>query len=178
MRLVVVGTSGTGKTYFSARLAAALACPHIELDGLYWGPNWQAVPQADFAKAVTLATEGDAWVADGNYSVVRELLWGRATHIVWLNLPQRVVLMQLLRRTLGLALSGATLYSGNKESLRTAFLSKKSVLWWSLTTYGKNKKRYAALRDSAQYAHLQWIEVKHPRSMEAVIQALAEQGRP
>lgn len=56
LRVVVVGTSGAGKTTFSAALAARLGCTHVELDRLYWGPGWQAVPHERFEHAVERAT--------------------------------------------------------------------------------------------------------------------------
>ena len=47
--------------------------------------------------------DGAALVADGNYSAVRELLWGRATHVVWLNFGRWTVFSRVLRRTLARA---------------------------------------------------------------------------
>ena len=38
-RIAVIGTSCSGKTHFSKRLAACLDIPHVELDALYWGPD-------------------------------------------------------------------------------------------------------------------------------------------
>ena len=43
-RVIVIGTSGSGKTTMAKRLAERLAAPHIELDGLHWGPNWTEEP--------------------------------------------------------------------------------------------------------------------------------------
>ncbi|WP_369818123.1 hypothetical protein [Acidovorax sp. Root219] len=79
MRYVIVGTSGAGKSTFAAALAHATGSPHIELDALYWGPEWTAVPHEQFEARVRSATEGECWVADGNYTALREVLWGRAT---------------------------------------------------------------------------------------------------
>ncbi|WP_428001083.1 hypothetical protein [Acidovorax sp.] len=79
MRYVIVGTSGAGKSTFAAALVQATGCPHIELDALYWGPEWTAVPHEQFEARVRSATEGECWVADGNYTALREVLWGRAT---------------------------------------------------------------------------------------------------
>ena len=42
-RIAVVGTSGAGKTTFSARLAARLDCPHIELDAFQHRPQRRRV---------------------------------------------------------------------------------------------------------------------------------------
>ena len=72
MRYIVIGTSGAGKTTFAAALAQALGCCHIELDRLYWGPHWQAVPTAQFRAATQQATTPARWAADGNYSAVRD----------------------------------------------------------------------------------------------------------
>ena len=81
-RVVVVGTSGTGKTTVASRIAAALGAPHVELDGLHWGPDWTEIPDEEFRSRTIEATSGESWVADGNYSVVRDILWSRADTIV------------------------------------------------------------------------------------------------
>lgn len=96
-RVVVIGTSGSGKTYLAARLAAALGYPHIELDTLHWLPDWQERSLEDFRTRVTAAAAGETWVADGNYSKVRDILWRRATSLVWLNYS-RAIASLLLRR--------------------------------------------------------------------------------
>lgn len=80
MRFVIVGTSGVGKSTFANALANATGYPFIELDGLYWGKNWRAVPHEKFENSVLASTAGDSWVVDGNYSAVRDVLWARATH--------------------------------------------------------------------------------------------------
>src|SRR5215470_14691924 len=97
-RVVVVGSSGTGKTTMARQLAHTFACPHIELDALYWGPNW--TPRGDFVDRVRKATAVERWVADGNYRIVRDYLWGRATALVWLNYSFPVAFGRALKRTL------------------------------------------------------------------------------
>jgi len=84
VRIVVVGTSGAGKTTLAKNIAAALAIPHIELDALHWDPDWRGLSVTDpdeFIRRVAAATAGDAWVVDGNYGLVRALTWRRATHL-------------------------------------------------------------------------------------------------
>ena len=39
-RIAVIGTTGSGKTSFSKRVAATLSAPRIELDALYHEPGW------------------------------------------------------------------------------------------------------------------------------------------
>ncbi len=174
MRYIVIGTSGAGKSTFAAALAESSKCPYIELDQHYWGADWQAVPPAQFEGAVREAIADDCWVADGNYSAVRELLWSSATHIVWLNYGQGTIFRRLLWRTLTRGLLRTKLSHGNRESLRMAFFSRHSILLWAWTTFGKNREKFSRLRVDPQYAHLQWCEFRTPRQARRFLAALAE----
>jgi len=176
MRCVVVGTSGSGKSTFAQALAHAAGCPCIELDQLYWGPGWTAVPHEQFEDAVRAASSGDRWVADGNYSAVRDVLWSRATHIVWLNFGRWTVFSRVLWRTLRHGLTRRKLSHGNRESLRMAFFSRESVLLWSWTTFAGNRSKFAALREDARYAHLHWTEITDPARIAEVIALHAHFG--
>ena len=173
MRYLVVGTSGAGKSTFAEKLATARQCPYIELDAHYWGPDWQAVPAEQFKRLVLDATEGPCWVADGNYSAVRDVLWSRATHVVWLNYGRLTVFSRLLWRTLSRGITRTRLSHGNRESLRMAFFSKDSILLWSLSTYPKNQAKFAALRQHSDFAHLQWTELTEPSQVSTFLTAVA-----
>ena len=162
MRYVVVGTSGVGKSTFGRALAQATNCRYIELDELHWAENWVERPDAEFAEAVRVAVGGDRWVVDGNYSVVRELIWPKATHVIWLNFSRNVVFSRVLWRTLKRAALGERLWHGNRESLSRAFFSRESVLLWALTTYKKNQDKYARLQAGGEFANLVWQEFTTP----------------
>ncbi|MDX1648999.1 MAG: hypothetical protein R3263_04015, partial [Myxococcota bacterium] len=99
-RVAVVGTSGAGKTVLARRLARLLGAPHVELDALHWGPGWTPAPEARFRARVTEALAGPRWVCDGNYRVVRDLVWARATAVVWLDYALPVVMGRVLARAL------------------------------------------------------------------------------
>jgi adenylate kinase family enzyme len=73
-RVVVIGTSCAGKTAFARSLACALSFPHVELDALFWQPNWTPRPSEEFRKLVAQELSQGCWVTDGNYSVVRDLV--------------------------------------------------------------------------------------------------------
>lgn len=173
MRFLIVGTSGAGKSTFAKALAEAAQCPWVELDALYWGPGWMPVPHESFENAVRQATVGDRWVVEGNYSAVRNVLWPRATHLVWLNHGRWTVFSRLLWRTVSRGATRTRLSHGNRESLRMAFFSRDSVLLWSLSTFRKNQIRFASLRRDARYAHLEWTEITRPSDARAVIERLA-----
>jgi len=78
-RVIVIGSSCSGKTTLARRLAELLGSPHIKLDALHWGPDWSEVPRERFRAALEKRVEGDRWVVDGNYSAVRDIVWERAT---------------------------------------------------------------------------------------------------
>ena len=40
-RINVIGTSGSGKSTFSRLLANKLKYPYLEMDAIFWKPNWQ-----------------------------------------------------------------------------------------------------------------------------------------
>ena len=161
-RVVVVGSSCAGKTTFARRLAAALGRPYVELDHLHWAPDWQPKPAQEFHALVAQAAAADHWVADGNYTVVRDILWPRATTIVWLNYGFGTVLWRAIRRTLGRAVSREELWHGNRESFRRSFLSRESILWWVLTTFHRKRRQIGDLRHTGKFPHLSWIEFHSP----------------
>ncbi len=168
-RVAVVGTSCSGKTTFAAALAARLQAPHIELDALHWRPGWVEAPAAEFRATVASATSAARWVSDGNYSVVRDLVWGRATAIVWLDFPFATVMRRALYRTVRRALLREELFSGNRETFRKAFLSRESILWWVVTTYRRRRRQYRAAFGQEAVAHLQVLVFKSPREANAFL---------
>ncbi len=85
-RVVVVGSSCAGKTTLARSLARRSRVPHTELDSLYWGPGWTPVPPEEFRSRVRDVAAEPSWIVDGNYSVVRDIVWSRATALIWLGL--------------------------------------------------------------------------------------------
>ncbi|MFT3820344.1 MAG: toxin [Rubrivivax sp.] len=162
MRYVVIGTSGAGKSTFARALADATQSRCVELDALHWAPGWTERPRSEFEQAVAAATQGPAWVVDGNYSVVRDIVWPRASHVVWLNFSRAVVFSRIVRRTLRRSLLREPLWHGNRESIARAFFSRDSIILWSLSTYHQNQAKYRALRESGVFGHLQWHELRTP----------------
>jgi adenylate kinase family enzyme len=159
-RVVVIGTSCAGKTTFARSLARILIFPHIELDALHWLPNWTERSVDEFRTLTAQALSQDCWVIDGNYAV--DLTWSRATTVIWLNYSFPIVLWRALTRTLRRAVTREELFAGNRESLRMAFFSRESILWWVVTTFHRRRKHYRALFDARTSSHLTYVEFRNP----------------
>ncbi|NQX89570.1 MAG: hypothetical protein HRT77_12995 [Halioglobus sp.] len=148
LRTVVVGSPGSGKSTFSAQLSSIIGIEHTELDAIFWQPGWQPTDEKQFVDTVSNITDEDAWIIDGNYAPTREYIWPRATAVVWLDLPLYKTLFRLFRRTLKRIKNRETCCNGNRESLKSAFLNKDSVLFWALISHGKYVSDYTDLLES------------------------------
>jgi adenylate kinase family enzyme len=72
-RIVVVGTTSSGKSTLAKALAEKIGADFIELDALHWEPNWTEAPNDVFRERVDKATKSTSWVAAGNYNLARDL---------------------------------------------------------------------------------------------------------
>ncbi len=73
-RIVVIGSSCTGKTTFARALAGLFNVPPIELDALNGLEHWEARPAEELRALVTDAISEPAWILDGNYWSLRDLV--------------------------------------------------------------------------------------------------------
>jgi adenylate kinase family enzyme len=165
-RIVVIGSSASGKTTLSARLGRALDIPHVELDAIHWGPNWTPAERDVFRHDIDGALSGECWVADGSYSVVRDIVWARADTLVWLDYPLSRVLWQLLRRTVGRVSRGDELWNGNRETWYGAFIAPDNLFRWTLSTHRRRQREYPRLFALPEYAHLRVVRLSSPHEME------------
>lgn len=140
---IITSASGSGGTTVGREIAARLDIPFHELDAIFWEPNWTEPDSDDFRARVAEIVATDSWVIDGSYqSWIGQLALGSADVVVWLDLPMRIWLPRLLRRTVLRARSGEELWDGNRESLRKAFATRDSLILFSLRHYRGRKRRY------------------------------------
>lgn len=140
------------------------------------GSDWTEPPVEAFRERVARALLGEAWVVDGNYSKVRDIVWRRADTLIWVDYPLWLILWQLARRTMRRIVTQEELWSGNRERIRTGVLSRNSLFVWALQTYRRRRRDYAALPRRPEYAHLQVVRLRSPRQTDAWLAALAVSG--
>lgn len=176
-RIVVIGTTGSGKTTLARRLSEILGISHIELDALNWDPEWTQVAIPEFRERTARALEGPAWVADGNYHVVRDIIWSRANTLVWLDYSLWVVLVRLFRRTLRRVLTREELWNGNRERATAQFFSRDSIFLWALKTYGRRRSEYPTLFQDPRWRRLSIVRLSSPRATRGWLTKLASLSR-
>jgi adenylate kinase family enzyme len=142
-RIVVIGSSCSGKSTFSQSLANKKNVEYIELDQLHWLPNWEERPDEEFRALVREAVSSHSWVVDGNYSVTRDVVWPRATEIIWLNHSFSLVLYRSFTRSIKRVVTKKKLFAGNVETFKHTFFSSNSIILWVVKTYHQKRKSYA-----------------------------------
>ncbi len=172
MRINVIGTSGSGKSTFSKRIAQKLNIPYIELDALFWKPNWTESTNEEFFPKVAKAISGENWVLDGNYSRTQPMKTTRTQMVIYLDMPFHVVLYRIVSRSLIRGFKRQELWSGNKETVWKHLFTRDSMIWWVIKTFHKNRKRYISLFGCAEYSHIKFVRLRSPKEVEYFISQL------
>lgn len=161
--------SGNGKTTLARALAEKLGVPYVELDALNHGAGWQEATAEELRARVEPIVAGDGWVIDGVYrGKLGTLVLDAADTVVWLDLPIRVWLPRLLRRTVRRIVTGEELWNGNRESLRGALLGRDALLPYAVRSHFRRRREYP--RALAPY------DVVRLRSRDAVAAFLRSAG--
>ena len=141
--VVLASASGSGKTTFGRALAERLDVPFVELDALVHGPGWVETPDDELHALVEPILAGDGWVIDGSYQrKLGDLVIRNADTIVWLDLPMRVWLPRLTRRTLRRITGRERLWNDNRETLRSALFEKDGPFPYAFRSHFRRRKTW------------------------------------
>jgi adenylate kinase family enzyme len=176
-RVVVIGSSCSGKTTLARRISEVLGVPHVELDALHWGPNWTERPTEVLRSALRERVSDEGWVIDGNYSKVQDIVWPRATDAVWLNYSFPIVFARALGRTVRRMVTREELFGGNRESFRNSFLSRDSILWWVITSFRRRRRQYESTFEKGTFSELRLTELRSQRDADALVERLRQSRR-
>ena len=175
-RISIVGNSGSGKTTLARQIAEQQGMPRLELDSIFHLPGWQELPPDEFRSKIIEFVVADMWVVDGNYSVVQDLVWRRADTVIWIDLPRRVVMRQLVPRTLARLVRRTELWNGNREPWSNAWSvdPQRSILAWAWTQHDNYRQRYGAAMADPALAHLRFRVLHNRREIEELLAELGQ----
>ncbi len=145
-RIYIFGSSGSGKTTLAKSLAEKFNLQRIELDAIHHQSGWQPIEVSVFRAQVQSAVDGDKWIVDGNYSIVRDLVLQKCDTIICLDYSRGFVMRRLLNRTLARIWNRTELWNGNREKFWFLFSpnKEKNLLLWAWTTH---KRRHLQILD-------------------------------
>ena len=173
-RIVVIGTTSSGKSTLAEEVAKRLDLRFVDLDALHWEPNWQGAPLEVFRARVAEAIRSGCWAVAGNYRSVRDLLWPRAEIVIWLDYSLPLIFSRLWRRTWRRWWFQEELWSGNRESIWTHFKlwSDESLFKWLFKTYWRRKREFPELLSLPEHQHLRLMRFKTPKETETWLAGL------
>ncbi len=139
----MASASGNGKTTLGRELARRLGVPFVEMDALVHGPGWVDTPDDELRAQVEPIVASDGWVIDGPYrGKLGDLVLDGADILVWLDLPMRVWLPRLVRRTARRIRRDEELWNGNKETLANVLWSRDSLLVFAVRSHFRRRRVY------------------------------------
>lgn len=166
-RVLLAGTTGSGKTTLGRRLGDLWGIAYTELDGLYHGPGW--TPRASFLDDVRALVSEDTWITEWGYGDqgAVPVLGERAHLVVWLDLPRRTARTRLVRRTLLRRIRGEELWNGNVERPLHTFVTDPdaNILRWEMRSHRRWRERMPEVERT--YPHLCIVRLRSPAQVRA-----------
>lgn len=100
-KVLVFGNSGSGKSTLSKKLCADYGLAHLDLDTLAWKATLppERKPLGESQLAIQeFIDSNNAWVIEGGYTDLLEMLMLESTEIIFMNLPIEDCLENALNR--------------------------------------------------------------------------------
>jgi adenylate kinase family enzyme len=172
-RVCLISTaSGCGKTTTGRMPAERLGVPFYELDGLYHGPNWTPATREELLAKVEPIVASETWVIDGTYrGLIGDVVPQAADVVVWLDLPVRVWLPRLVRRSARYVIGKQELWSGNRERWRDVLHPTNSVVIYALRNFRKTRRTL-----DAELARFRVARLRSPREVECFLRNAERAG--
>jgi adenylate kinase family enzyme len=136
---------------------------------LWHGPNWESCGPDELHRRVSAATEGDDWISDGTYhSIIGDLVLERAETVAWLDLPARLVMWRLVRRSWVRKRDKVELWNGNVED---DWLKQiRWLMWPAFKRVFENRRRLPA--HLARHPRLRVLRLRSDAEVEAFVQSI------
>lgn len=172
-RINVIGTSGSGKSTFSKQLSDITGYPHIQIDALFWKPNWEPSDDQEFLPLLESTLEQESWILDGNYQKTAPVKWKNVEAVIWLDYSYPLTFYRILKRTIKRSFTREKLWgTNNREQFMKGFFSRESIIWWMMKTHSPYRKEYSLIMEVPEYAHIHFIRLKSPKEAQQFLDDL------
>ncbi|MFI9627068.1 adenylate kinase [Streptomyces sp. NPDC052042] len=170
-KVALFGAPATGKTTLAARLASELGFRHTDLDDLLFTFDG-ALPLAEFRRQAAEITSGDAWIVEGNFSKLADVVWHRADVLVWLDFPLSLIVSRIVRRSLRQLTGREDSAQARRLTWGRAFFGRRSLLRSAVRKYRNNRPRYVRQVDETAALGVEVVRLRSPREVERWMAAL------
>jgi len=99
-KVLVIGSSGAGKSTFSRRLSEKTGLPLIHLDRLFWKPGWIETDKEEWKEILAKTLTGDSWIIDGQFGGTLEMRLEKCDTVIFLDLPRALCVYRILKRVI------------------------------------------------------------------------------
>jgi len=178
-RILIYGSSCSGKSTLGQELADHLGVPFVELDAINWLPGWVGLDKTDPDELVlrfNAATSGEGWVAAGSYTrYAQASFWPRLDSLVFLDLPRWLLIVRVIRRSWVRWRTKELLWGTNTESFwkQLAFWrGEDSLIWWIWNNFDKRRMQVSETEGDPRWRHIRIIRVNGTREVDRFRRAL------
>lgn len=175
-RVVVVGSSGSGKTTVARRIAENLDIPHLEMDAVFHRDGLADEAHDEFVPILDEFTDGDRWVVDGNYAShgASKVVWPKADTIIWLDPPRKTAMARVIRRTLRRAVLREELWNGVREPFSNLYNPDplKNIIVWTWTRHPLVRERYETAITDGIWDHATVHRLRSPDEVERFLSSI------
>jgi adenylate kinase family enzyme len=161
-KMIITGTTCTGKTTLGKKLSERFHIIQVDLDEYHFLPNWVEKEKSVFMNDVLSVTNSEMnWIVTGSYQTIfKDTLWKDASVIIWLDYSLGVILRRYFKRTYRRVFLKEKCCGENYETLGRTF-SKDSLFLWIFKSYWRRKERMNTWIKE-DFSEKEWIVFKRP----------------
>lgn len=98
MKIMVIGSSGSGKSTFSRELGKVLGLPVHHLDLYYWKPGWIETPREEWEEFNKQLVAKENWIIDGHFGRTMDIRMKAADVIIFFDLSPIITTYRVIKR--------------------------------------------------------------------------------
>lgn len=100
MKTIIIGNSGSGKTWLAAKMAKKDGLPVVHLDDLFWEPGGfdKKRSKETVLRLVEESRAAHSWIVEGVFGELAELYMDQSDLLVWLDIEWDICRKRLLER--------------------------------------------------------------------------------
>lgn len=163
-KIALFGPPATGKSTLALWLSAELGPPHTDLDDLLFTPDGP-LPLPEFRRQAREITQQDAWIVEGNFSKLADVVWHRADALIWLDFPLPLIMYRIVRRSLNQLTGREDSAQARRLTWSKAFFSRRSLLRTAIRKYRNNRPRYAQQVAETADLGIEVVRLRSPREV-------------